>query len=148
MLMPAQKTAHQASGEWYFINAEGAVLGRLATNIAHLLLGKHRLDFVHNKVAPVFIVVTNTDKVVLTGRKEAQKVYQHYTGYPGGLKTRTVTEQRKRDSRKIVLEAVYGMLPKNSLRDDRMNHLKLYTKSEHPHQAQVPAPLKAGGANA
>lgn len=141
--MNDQPHRQQAAGEWYFFDAENKVLGRLATEIAGLLLGKHRLDFVHNKVAPVFVVVTNTAKVALTGRKEAQKVYQHYTGYPGGLKTRSVSEQRVRDSRKIIYAAVYGMLPKNSLRDDRMNHLKLYARPEHPHQAQVPVPRKA-----
>jgi large subunit ribosomal protein L13 len=142
--MREKKHVQQAAGEWHWLDAENKVLGRLATKIAGLLLGKHRLDFVHNKVAPVFVVVTNTNKVSLTGRKEAQKVYQHYTGYPGGLKTRSVSEQRIRDSRKIVFAAVYGMLPKNSLRDDRMNHLKLYARAEHPHQAQVPALAATG----
>lgn len=123
--------------EWHLIDAQGKVLGRLAGQIAALLLGKHRLDFTRHQIAPVFIVVTNTKSVVLTGRKEEQKVYRHYTGYPGGLKERSVGEQRKRDSRKIVYAAVYGMLPKNSLRDKRMNHLKLYATDKHPHQAQV-----------
>lgn len=125
--------------EWHAIDADGAVLGRLATQVAHLLLGKHRVDFTRHQVVPVFVVVTNTDKVAVTGRKEEQKQYHHFTGYPGGLKSRSVREQRAQDSRKIVFEAIYGMLPKNSLRDDRMNHLKLYAGAEHPHTAQVKA---------
>lgn len=133
------KTHHMQNAknaEWYFLDAKGVVLGRLATQIAQLLLGKHRVDFVRHLVAPVYVVVTNTDYVVLTGRKETQKAYQHFTGYPGGLKTRSAREMRARDSRRLVFEAVYGMLPKNSLRDDRLKHLKLYAEETHPHAAQ------------
>jgi large subunit ribosomal protein L13 len=117
------------------------VLGRLATDVARLILGKHRLDFTRHQVAPVFVIVTNTDKVALTGRKEEQKLYQHFTGYPGGLKSRPVAKQRTLDSRRIVWEAVFGMLPKNSLRAERMNHLKLYAEAEHPHEAQLKASI-------
>lgn len=127
------------NAEWHFIDARGVVLGRLATQIAQLLLGKHRVDFVRHMVAPVYVVVTNTNHVVLTGRKETQKTYQHFTGYPGGLKTRSAREMRARDSRRLVLEAVYGMLPKNSLRDDRINRLKLYAGADHPHAPQKAA---------
>lgn len=123
--------------EWHLIDAQNQVLGRLATRIAYLLTGKHRLDYAPHRVAPVYVVVTNTNQVVLTGQKEKQKVYRHYTGYPGGLKERTVAEQRHRDSRKLVQEAVFGMLPKNSLREKRMKHLKLYPQAEHPHAAQL-----------
>lgn len=137
MPAPTPSKKNVAVPEWQLINAEGKVLGRLATEVAHLLLGKHRLDFTRHQIAPVFIVITNTDLVALTGHKEEQKMYHHFTGYPGGLKSRSVKEQRVRDSRKIVHEAVYGMLPKNSLRDKRMNHLKLYAGAEHPHQAQL-----------
>ncbi len=135
--MPKPVPPLKLPAEWHHFDANGKVLGHLATEIAHLLLGKHRLDFTRHQVAPVFIVVTNTDTVVLTGRKEQQKQYHHFTGYPGGLKSRTVAEQRKRDSRKIVFEAVWGMLPTNSLRRERMNHLKLYASEKHPHEAQV-----------
>jgi len=134
-----EKTQQPASsiGEWHVIDIGGKVLGRTATDIALLLMGKHRTDFMTHTVAPVYVIVTNTDKVVLTGRKEDQKTYRHYTGYPGGIKERTVREQRKRDSRELVYQAVFGMLPKNSLRTERMRHLKLYPGSEHPHQAQL-----------
>lgn len=122
--------------EWHHFDAKDQVLGRLATKIAVLLMGKHRPDYATNKVAPVYVVVTNTDHVALTGRKEDQKLYRHATGYPGGLKERTVREQRRRDSRRIVEEAVIGMLPKNNLRAFRMRHLKLYPGETHPHMAQ------------
>ena len=123
--------------EWHQFSADGKVLGRLATQVASLLLGKHRPDYTRERVAQVYVVITDTDKVVLTGNKEEQKMYRHYSGYPGGLRERSVKEQRKRDSRIIISQAVEGMLPKNNLRRERMSHLKLYAKSEHPHQAQI-----------
>ncbi len=129
------KTA--ATAEWHLVDARDQVLGRLATRIASLIIGKHRPDFAKHTIAPVYVIVTNTDHVVLTGKKEDAKMYRHYTGYPGGLRERSVREQRARDSRVIVEQAVYGMLPKNNLRDERMRHLKLYPGTEHPHQAQV-----------
>jgi large subunit ribosomal protein L13 len=135
--MSTKKPTIAGPAEWHHLDADGRVLGRLATEVAALLLGKHRTDFVRHQIAPVFVIVTNTNTVALTGRKEDQKVYQHFTGYPGGLKTRSIIKQRQLDSRKIVYEAVYGMLPKNSLRDERMNHLKLYATANHPHEAQV-----------
>lgn len=126
-------------GEWHVLDAKDQVLGRLATQVAILLMGKHRTDFAKNVAAPVYVVVTNTDHVVLTGNKENAKMYRHYTGYPGGLRERSVREQRVRDSRVIVEQAVFGMLPKNNLRSTLMRHLKLYPTAEHPHQAQVSA---------
>lgn len=131
------KHKRDIGGEWHHFDADGKILGRLATQISHLLMGKHRVDYAANVELPVYIVVTNTDAVVLTGKKEEQKKYYRYSGYPGGLRERSVAEQRKRDSRKIVHRAVAGMLPKNSLRDRRMSHLKLYATAEHPHVAQL-----------
>src|SRR5690349_5243281 len=93
------------SQTWHHFDARGKVLGRLATEIAQALLGKDKVTFAKNIAVPTFVVVTNTDHVVLTGRKEEQKMYRHYTGHPGGLKERTVKEQRRRDSRVIVEEA-------------------------------------------
>lgn len=123
--------------EWHHLDAQGVVLGRLATQIATLLAGKHRVDFAPHQVPPVFIVVTNTDEVALTGRKEETKKYYRYSGYPGGLRERTVAVQRARDSRRIVEFAVAGMLPKNKLRSIYLRHLKLYKGAEHPHEAQL-----------
>lgn len=126
--------------EWHHVDAAGAVLGRLATRVAKLLLGKHRLDWQKNIVVPVYVVVTNTNDVVLTGKKEKQKLYHHHTGYPGGVKARSAADVRKRDSRRLVQLAVEGMLPKNSLRQLRLGHLKLYTGATHPHEAQLKQP--------
>ncbi|MDP3997190.1 MAG: 50S ribosomal protein L13 [Candidatus Andersenbacteria bacterium] len=124
-------------GEWHWLDAQGKILGRLAGEAAVLLGGKHRTDWAANKVAPVYVVVTNTDRVVVTGNKEKDKIYYRHTGYPGGLRERSLAVQRQRDSRKIVLAAVSGMLPKNNLRKLRLQHLKLYKGSEHPHEAQI-----------
>lgn len=135
------KTA--ASLEWHHVDADGAVLGRLATRVASLLLGKHRPDFTSRTVMPVYVVVTNTDKVALTGNKEDSKMYYRYSGYSGGLRQRSVREQRKRDSRIIIEQAVFGMLPKNSLRAKRILHLKLYTGPTHPHLPQLSQAVKA-----
>lgn len=127
--------------EWHVFDAKDKVVGRLATRIAVLLQGKHRPDYQPHQVAPVYVVVTNTDHVVLTGRKEEQKMYRRYSGYPGGLRERTVKQVRAKDSTKLVWEAVFGMLPKNSLRRQCMLHLKIYPTAAHPHIAQV-SPVK------
>lgn len=142
---PSMKKAKgpKPAPEWHVLDADNKVLGRLATEAARLLLGKHRRDYTPHLVAPVYIIVTNTDKVALTGSKETQKTYYHYTGYPGGIRHRTVREQRERDSRRIISSAVSGMLPKNNLRRERLAHLKLYRGAEHPHLPQVGPTVKA-----
>jgi len=134
--MAQNKTTQSNQTEWHLIDAKDKVLGRIATKAASLLLGKHDPKSTAHMVAPVYVVITNTDHVALTGNKEEAKKYTHHTGWPGGLRQRTVKEQRKRDSRRIVSEAIFGMLPKNSLRAKRMQHLKLYAGSEHPHAPQ------------
>ncbi|PIT97822.1 MAG: 50S ribosomal protein L13 [Candidatus Andersenbacteria bacterium CG10_big_fil_rev_8_21_14_0_10_54_11] len=134
---PRTRTSASSEAEWHVLNADGRILGRLANEAAQLLLGKHRTDARPHTVCPVYVVVTHTDRVAVTGSKETEKTYYRHTGYPGGLKQRTLAEQRRRDSRRIVLDAVAGMLPKNNLRQLRLGHLKLYRGSEHPHAAQV-----------
>lgn len=133
----AEAKAEFKGSEWHLIDANNKVLGRIATQVAGILMGKHRTDWAKNLVAPTFVVVINSDKVALTGKKEEQKMYRHYTGYPGGLRERPAGVQRSRDSRKIIYFAVAGMLPKNSLRDKRLRHLKIYAGAEHPHRAQL-----------
>jgi large subunit ribosomal protein L13 len=123
--------------EWHVLDASKQSLGRLATQAAQLLLGKHRTDFSAHQVAPVYVIVTNSDQIVLTGNKRQQKVYRHHTGYPGHLKTRTLEDQLRRDSRWIVQQAIAGMLPKNKLRDRRLRQLKIYPTASHPHQPQL-----------
>jgi large subunit ribosomal protein L13 len=123
--------------EWHHFDAGKLPVGRLATQIATLLQGKNREDYVPNQAPKVYVVVTNTDNAVFTGAKETQKQYRWYSGYPGGLRSRSVQEQRRKDSRKIIEQAVLGMLPKNKLRPVMMKHLKIYPGEKHPHLPQV-----------
>lgn len=123
--------------QWYHFDASTKPVGRLATEIAHTLMGKDQVDYAPNAVANVYVVVTNTDKAVFTGQKESDKRYYRYSGYPGGMRARTVHEQRQRDSRKLIELAVFGMLPKNSLRQKMMLRLKLYKGTKHPHEPQL-----------
>ena len=120
---------------WYLIDADGKILGRIATEIATLLRGKNTADFAPNRDDGNFVVVTNADKVILTGRKEEQKRYYRHTGYLGNLKTATVADLRKKDPTEILRQAVSGMLPHNRLQKVFMKRLKLYIGKEHPHIA-------------
>lgn len=132
------KTSTQPTAlRWYHLDADGKILGRFATEVAGLLIGKQEPEYAPHKLPRVYVVVTNTDKIRFTGNKLKQKMYYSYSGYSGGLRQRPLEEQMKRDSRKVIFDAVYGMLPKNSLRDHRMKQLKLYAGSEHPHLPQL-----------
>lgn len=110
----------------HIIDAENKVLGRVAVEAANLLRGKGKVEFVPYKDCGDQVEITNTDKVKVTGRKFKQKTYIRHSGYPGAIKERTFEEQMARDSREVVRQAVYGMLPKNKLRDKLMRKLKLY----------------------
>ncbi len=123
--------------EWHVIDAESNTLGRLSTQIASLLLAKHRTDSEKHVAAPVRVIVINSDTLRVTGKKKEQKMYRKYSGYPGGLRERTLKDQMGRDSRFIIEQAVFGMLPKNRLRASRMRNLYIYPTSEHPHMAQI-----------
>jgi large subunit ribosomal protein L13 len=123
--------------EWHVIDAESATLGRIATQAASLLIGKHRTDTLKHVVPPVHVVIINSDKLKVTGKKMDQKMYRRYTGYPGGLRERTLKEQMGRDSTFVIQEAISGMLPKNNLRARRMNCLHVYPTAEHPHMPQT-----------
>jgi large subunit ribosomal protein L13 len=105
-----------------------------------LLLGKQRVDAARHTVAPVHVVVINADSLVVTGKKMTQKMYRKYSGYPGGLRERTLEDQKGRDSTFVIRQAVSGMLPKNNLRDDRLHNLHIYAGAEHPHMAQINTP--------
>ncbi len=126
---------------WYAVDASQAPVGRIATKIATLLTGKGKPMFTHHIDCGDFVVVTNSDQTVFTGNKEEGKKYYRHTGYPGGIKERTVRMQREMDSTALIEKAVYGMLPVNKLRDGRMKRLKVYTGSEHNHAAQKPETL-------
>ena len=123
--------------EWHLVDAKSDNLGRLATRIASLLLGKHRTDSEKHKASPVRVIVINSDELKTTGKKGKQKMYRRYTGYPGGLRERTLIEQMGLDSTFVIQEAVSGMLPKNRLRASRMRNLYVYKGADHPHMAQM-----------
>ncbi len=122
---------------WHVIDAKTATLGRIATQAASLLLGKHLTNSQKHVASPVRVVIINSDKLKVTGQKMKQKMYRHYSGYAGGLKERSLENQMKRDSRFVIREAVSGMLPKNNLRAVRMRNLYVYPGAEHPHMAQT-----------
>ncbi len=126
---------------WYVVDAAGVPLGRLASVIATRLRGKHKPTFATHIDTGDFVIVLNAEQVVLTGRKEEQKVYYHHSGYPGGMKSETAAKRRIRRPIKLVEEAVWGMLPKGSLGRQQIRKLKVYAGTEHPHQAQQPTVL-------
>jgi large subunit ribosomal protein L13 len=122
---------------WRVIDAEGKVLGRLATHIANALRGKDKVDFTKHTDGGDYIVVINADKIKLTGNKWQDKIYQNYTGYIGNLKERTAYEMSQRQPTFMITRAVRNMLPKNRLSRTIMDKLKVYVGDKHPHQAQV-----------
>lgn len=128
--------------DWYVVNAEGKVLGRLASQLAVRLRGKHKPIFTPHADTGDFIIVTNADKVVLTGKKWDGKIYYHHSGYLGGLKQINARKLLQKKPEEILRFAVKGMLPKNSLGRRQLKKLKIYAGPEHPHQAQQPKELE------
>ena len=141
------KTWNAKPGEvarrWYLVDAEGQTLGRLATQIADTLRGKRRPDYTPHVDSGDFVVVVNADKIAVTGKKLDDKIYYRHSGYPGGLKSRTLREQLQRRPTEVLRSAVKGMLPKNRLAHAQIRKLKIYAGPDHPHQAQAPEPLEA-----
>jgi large subunit ribosomal protein L13 len=127
--------------KWHVIDANGAVLGRLAAQIADILRGKNKPVFTPHLDAGDFVVVINAEKVAVTGKKETQKEFMTYSGWKGGERYRSVAEIRAKHPEKLITHAVKGMVPKNRLGRVLMTKLKVYKGSEHPHAAQQPAPL-------
>jgi len=127
---------------WYVVDAEGETLGRLATEIADVLRGKRKPAYTPHVDTGDFVVVVNAEKIHVTGNKLEQKIYYRHSGYPGGLRQRTLAEQLQRRPEEVIRKAVKGMLPKNRLAAAQLKKLKVYAGPEHPHQAQNPAPLK------
>lgn len=128
--------------DWYLVDAEGQVLGRLASEIARRLRGKHKPIYTPYVDTGDFVIVVNAGKVSLTGKKMSDKVYYHHSGYPGGLKETSVGKMLQDNPEKVLLFAVRGMLPKNSLGRKMLKKLKIYTGNDHPHEAQCPQVLK------
>ena len=127
--------------EWYVIDAEGETLGRLATRIASVLRGKHKPTFTPHMDMGDHVIVVNADKVVLTGAKGEQKLYNSHSGYPGGLRSVPFATMIDRRPTQVVEKAVTGMLPKNRLGRQMAKKLKVYAGPDHPHAAQQPQPL-------
>ncbi len=133
------------SKEWILIDAEGVVLGRLATFVATRLRGKHKPIFTPHMDTGDNVIVVNAEKVVLTGRKREQKIYYRHTGYPGGIKSRTAAEiLAGKHPERIVTKAIQRMLPSNKLSRKLMTNLRVYAGPEHPHEAQQPTQVKVG----
>ena len=128
--------------DWFVIDADNKVLGRLATEIARRLRGKHKPEYTPHVDTGDYIVVINAEKVAVTGNKESDKVYHHHTGYPGGLKSITLEKQRSKAPERIIEAAVRGMLPKNTLGRAMFRKLKVYAGAEHQHSAQQPKTLE------
>ena len=129
------------SKTWYTINAEGKVLGRMATRIATVLQGKHRPQYTPHVDTGDFIVVFNAEKVKLTGKKLTDKMYKRYSGYPSGLKLTPAGEMLEKHPDRVIKLAVRRMLPKSKLGDKMIKKLKVYAGPEHPHTAQQPKEL-------
>ncbi|MEX0674478.1 MAG: 50S ribosomal protein L13 [Gaiellaceae bacterium] len=140
-----QKTWNAKPGEvqqrWFLVDAEGRTLGRLATQIADTLRGKTKPQYTPHVDTGDFVVVVNAEKIQVTGKKLDDKIYYRHSGYPGGLKQRTLREQLDRRPTEVLRAAVKGMLPRNKLARRQILKLKIYAGPEHPHEAQRPEPL-------
>jgi large subunit ribosomal protein L13 len=140
------KTYNAKPGEiardWYVVDAEGQTLGRLATQIADVLRGKRKPEYTPHVDTGDFVVVINCEKIQVTGNKLDQKMYYRHSGYPGGLKERSLREQLERRPTEVLRKAVKGMLPKNKLAAAQIGKLKIYEGPEHPHEAQAPKPFE------
>jgi large subunit ribosomal protein L13 len=134
-----QTRAGDLKAEWHVIDAEGKTLGRLSSEIAVLLQGKHKPEYVPYLNTGDFVVVINAEKVRVTGKKLQQKMYYRHSGYPGGLRERTLAEVLERTPTRVIEHAVKGMLPKSAIGRRMMSRLKLYAGNEHPHEAQTGA---------
>jgi large subunit ribosomal protein L13 len=131
----------EVARDWYLVDAEGQTLGRLATRIADTLRGKGKPQYTPHVDTGDFVIVVNADKIAVTGNKLDQKRYYRHSGYPGGLRSRSLREQLERRPTEVLRVAVKGMLPKNRLAARQLTKLKIYAGPDHPHDAQAPKPL-------
>ena len=127
---------------WVLVDAEGQTLGRLATQIADLLRGKRKPTYTPHCDVGDFVVVVNAEKISVTGNKRTEKRYWRHSGYPGGIKSRTLAEQLERRPEEVIRHAVKGMLPRNRMARKQLTKLKIYAGGEHPHAAQKPEPVE------
>ncbi|KTC91937.1 50S ribosomal protein L13 [Legionella cincinnatiensis] len=133
--------SHEVKRDWLVVDASDKVLGRLATEIARRLRGKHKAEYTPHVDTGDYIIVTNAEKVIVTGRKFTDKMYYRHTGYPGGIKSDSFEKLQARNPVRIIELAVKGMLPKNPLGREMYRKLKVYVGNEHPHTAQQPKQL-------
>ena len=130
-----------ANKQWFVVDAEDQILGRLAAKVASVIRGKNKAIFTPNMDAGDFVIVVNADKIKLTGKREQQKTYFSHSGYPGGVTNTSYLEMKAKKPEFIIHNAVKGMLPKNRLGRQLIKKLKVYTGTEHPHKAQLPEQL-------
>lgn len=128
--------------KWYIVDATDKTLGRISTQIAKYLRGKHKPEYTPHVDTGDFVVVINADKVAVTGNKLTDKVYYHHTGHPGGIKSSTLEQMLEKHPTRVIEKAVKGMLPKNSLGRKMYGKLKVYAGAEHPHAAQQPESIE------
>lgn len=133
--------SHEVKRDWLVVDASDKVLGRLATEIARRLRGKHKAEYTPHVDTGDYIIVTNAEKIIVTGRKFTNKMYYRHTGYPGGIKSDSFEKLQARNPVRIIELAVKGMLPKNPLGREMYRKLKVYIGNEHPHTAQQPKQL-------
>jgi large subunit ribosomal protein L13 len=144
----ARQTYFAKTGElersWHHVDADGQVLGRMATEIATILMGKHRPEYTPHVDSGDHVIITNADKIVMTGKKLQQKTVHSFSGYPGGLKVRTYERAMQDHPERLVHKAITRMLPKGRLGRQMADKLHVYAGSDHPHQAQQPQTLEVG----
>jgi large subunit ribosomal protein L13 len=128
--------------DWLVVDAAGKTLGRLATQIADVLRGKRKPQYTPHCDVGDFVIVVNAEKIAVTGKKRSDKLYHRHSGYPGGLRTRTLNDMLERQPEEVIRKAVKGMLPRNRLARAQLRKLKVYAGPEHPHAAQQPQPLE------
>jgi large subunit ribosomal protein L13 len=127
---------------WLVVDASGKTLGRLATRIADALRGKRKPEYTPHVDVGDFVIVVNAEKIAVTGRKREEKLYRRHSGYPGGLRSRTLNEMLERRPEEVIRLAVRGMLPRNRLGRAQLRKLKIYAGPDHPHEAQKPEPME------
>jgi len=132
----------EVTRKWYIIDASEAPLGRLSTLVAKLLIGKDKTMFTKHIDCGDHVIIVNSDNLVVTGKKETDKIYYKHSGFPGGLRETPLAQQREKDSTRILIHSIRGMLPVNKLRDARLARLKVYTGLDHKHEAQKPEIIK------
>ena len=135
-------TPENREREWLVVDATGQTLGRLATQIATALRGKHKPEYTPHCDVGDFVVVINAEKIAVTGKKREEKLYHRYSGYPGGLRSRTFSEMLDRRPEEPLRLAVKGMLPRNRIARAQLRKLKIYAGPDHPHAAQQPKPME------